>query len=469
MKQIKEQFDKVLKHNVPIKDAELHTEPLFYKWRINKKNFIDKIGQKYIYEHPVPISIELSDENKKYLIDNFLDQCFFRHFKGEDYFGSFWDFVRENKKGFFDNIVDNDFINNNLNIKILKGSKFIKSFKYFMKEEELRQMQDKASQIIQLKKLEGILCLSVHPLDYLSISETAHNWKSCHSLDGCYAAGNLSYLCDNTTLVCYIRANEKGYDYNLPHFPEEVTWNSKKWRSLIHINPTSNMYFINKHYPYQIKNDELTNTINRILESLKLVKNNDPNWGLPSFRPIDSCFLQRKNDGNPTKRTIDIPSYVTYAKEKREISSIHDYINLPTRRDKKLFYCDLTESFNFKPNLVVDYRNYYEKIDFNVDVPCPVCGLEDLTHHGLMIGKDCMKLAKENADCTCYYCDEDKPIKNLIPLDGNLYCEDCYDQQVWECQLCGEEHIDYFYRNVNGKRYCAECLDKRKDDIINGN
>ena len=42
--------------------------------------------------------------------------------------------------------------------------------------------------------MEGYLYLSIHPLDYLSISETNHGWRSCHALDGEYRNGNLSYL-----------------------------------------------------------------------------------------------------------------------------------------------------------------------------------------------------------------------------------------------------------------------------------
>ena len=47
--------------------------------------------------------------------------------------------------------------------------------------------------ILQDVKVSGDLVLSVHPLDYLSISDNNHNWYSCHSLDGEYGAGNLGY------------------------------------------------------------------------------------------------------------------------------------------------------------------------------------------------------------------------------------------------------------------------------------
>jgi len=466
MEQIKEQFDKVIAHNVPIDNPEIHSDPLFYKWYINKQKFIKALNG-YIYEYSEPVSIDLTEESRKCLINNFLDQCFYRHFKSDSHFNYFWDFVQLNKNSFFNNITETDFKSESLNINIPKGSKLIKSFKYFIKEEELRHLQDEASLVIQQQKLEGTLCFSAHPLDYLSISESAHNWKSCHSLTGCYCAGNLSYMCDNSTIICYIRANEKGYSYNLPSFPSDITWNSKKWRSLIHINPTSNGYLINKSYPFQAGDKKLNDTIENILISLGLIKSKSPGWGLPTFKPIDSCNIKRP-DGEFNKRIIDIPSYVIRVDNKKDVVSIHDFITLP-EKDKRLFYCDLTESYNFSPSLNLEYKQYYEKIDLNVNVPCPVCGLEDLTHHSLMIGNNCMKLTKDDATWSCYDCDEDIPIKDLISIDGCLYCQDCYDDMVWECAVCGEKHVNYPYKIVNNKKYCQDCLENRKDDIINGN
>lgn len=84
--------------------------------------------------------------------------------------------------------------------------------------------------LIQEDKVTGILCLSIHPLDYLSLSENTYNWRSCHALDGEYRAGNLSYMMDNTTVVCYLKGEDEA---ELPHFPAEVKWNSKKWRMLL--------------------------------------------------------------------------------------------------------------------------------------------------------------------------------------------------------------------------------------------
>lgn len=47
-----------------------------------------------------------------------------------------------------------------------------------------------------------VASLSVHPCDYLEMSNVNNSWSSCHNLDeGCYRAGTLSYLLDKTSMI----------------------------------------------------------------------------------------------------------------------------------------------------------------------------------------------------------------------------------------------------------------------------
>ena len=87
---------------------------------------------------------------------------------------------------FYDNIVtDSDYS------PAPKGMKLVRAFKYFEKNKiVLEEIQNLASRYLQEDKVKGTLCFSVHPLDFLSLSENTYNWRSCHSLDGEYRAGN---------------------------------------------------------------------------------------------------------------------------------------------------------------------------------------------------------------------------------------------------------------------------------------
>ena len=81
----------------------------------------------------------------------------------------------------------------------------------------------------------------MHPLDFLSLSENTYNWRTCHSLDGEFKAGNLSYMIDSSTFIVYLRP-EKTYNILLT-FPNTVQWNSKKWRMLMFLSDDYQMMF----------------------------------------------------------------------------------------------------------------------------------------------------------------------------------------------------------------------------------
>lgn len=109
------------------------------------------------------------------------------------------------------------------------------------------KIQQEYSMILQEVKVTGTLVLSIHPLDYLSASENTYNWRSCHALDGDYRAGNLNYMIDQSTVVCYLKGlNET----KLPRFPESVPWNSKKWRMLLFFSRNYGTVFAGRQYPF---------------------------------------------------------------------------------------------------------------------------------------------------------------------------------------------------------------------------
>jgi hypothetical protein len=57
--------------------------------------------------------------------------------------------------------------------------------------------------LLSPKIVEMTFVLSVHPCDYLEMSNKSNSWSSCHSLDSSYQAGTLSYMCDSVSMVAY--------------------------------------------------------------------------------------------------------------------------------------------------------------------------------------------------------------------------------------------------------------------------
>ena len=236
--EVKDLFRQVIAHSQHIPDPQV--DDLFEQWKHAKRNFLQSFGGKMIYEFPEPISFDLGESERKARVDTFIEML--------EYKWDNWElsrFVEDMRDGFFNNLTTHDF-SLSPDKQIKKGTKLVKAFKYFEKDSKaLTDIQNYASRIIQEDKVEGTLCLSVHPLDFLSVSENTHNWRSCHALDGEYRVGNLCYMTDESTFICYLKSNK---DEILPNFP--FAWNSKKWRVLLYLSDDKNMIFAGRQYPF---------------------------------------------------------------------------------------------------------------------------------------------------------------------------------------------------------------------------
>jgi hypothetical protein len=240
IEEIKEQFKEVICYSQNIPDPQV--DILFAQWLEAKRDIIEAFDGKLIYEVPTPVHFHLGDKEKKNYFMEFVDNVS-RMSRNDELVR----FLETNGAGsFYDNIIPSTYIDGD--IKIPCGMKMIKAFKYFEKDQRLlEQLQNYASQIIQEDKIEGTLCFSVHPLDFLSTSCNTYNWRSCHALDGEFRAGNLSYMVDKSTVICYL----KGVDNVLiPSFPSSVPWNSKKWRVLLYLSDNWDMIFAGRQYPF---------------------------------------------------------------------------------------------------------------------------------------------------------------------------------------------------------------------------
>ena len=219
---IKQQVSAVLGYSQDIPEPQV--DELIDTWQEAKRDFIELFNGELICEFPREVSFEIGPKEKMLRVQDFISLV--RNTYGND---ALADFIEMNKEGFFSNKVMNNYEHET--ITIMQGMKLLKAFKFFEDDAvTLNKLQSAASMIIQENKIEGTLCLSVHPLDYLSSSENNHNWRSCHALDGEYRSGNLSYMQDKSTVVCYLRSDRME---RLPNFPPEVPWNSKKWRVLL--------------------------------------------------------------------------------------------------------------------------------------------------------------------------------------------------------------------------------------------
>lgn len=131
------------------------------------------------------------------------------------------------------------------------GMKISKSIKHFFKDQKIATMfQDRYSTFFNQKKIKGTLCLSIDPVDYLTVSVNKHGWSSCFDTmkKGCYCASVTSLLISPNTFVAYLKGDE---DVTYEREGREFVWNSKKWRAYVSLSHDNKITVIHKGYPYE--------------------------------------------------------------------------------------------------------------------------------------------------------------------------------------------------------------------------
>lgn len=441
LNEIQEQFNKVITYSQGI--AEPKTDKLFADWKINKANFIQAFGKhKLIYEYPEKVQVELNDDAKEGLLQSLRSTML------NDIYPELATFIEHEKEGFFQNKVIKEYWT--IDGKFIpKGMKLLKAFKYFVEDDpvKLNEYQMKASNLIQQNKIEGTLCFSVHPLDYLSSSENTHNWHSCHSLNGSYRAGNLSYMTDESTILVYLKSDE---DTKLPHFPSDVPWNNKKWRMLLHFNWAHAFCFAGRQYPFHSNN-----LLNKVLE---IMNTNNDNW-----MPWQNEYYTETQFGD-----IVLPYY------ERQIPMIYGSIPITKFIEdchNPLHYNDILYSHLYdKPYYTAKIYNHTYRPEaqnplmIGHEVKCLDCGKHSIYSKSNTMR--CFVCELENgteSNDTFGYCDccgERVVLDDCVYSDAtdNVYCAACADDVLRQCHCCGGEcEIDQGYIDEDDNFYCSYC------------
>lgn len=330
--------------------------------------------------------------------------------------------------------------------------KLSKAFKFFIKnKDELTDVQQLASAYIQKDKIKGKLCLSVHPLDYLSASENNYNWRSCHSLDGEYRAGNLSYMTDNVTICCYIRGNEME---KLPNFPESVKWNSKKWRMWIHIDEDFNHCFLGRQYPFTLSN----NIIEKIYDLLPGIWGKFTNF---HFMVVNDDWNNHFFLGNDYITLFDGYSYNLYPiKDVVEEGSQLNYNDLLHSSFYKPYYA--SKEWRIKDKKLIKTHEY-PKIRIGNEVKCLNCNKKSIeASENTMLCQDCLInlgfLSHLNRCECCGDYIEDNETTYLA--DGTPICDSCLNNGDFVyCEECGEffRAEETVYSDIFERSYCESC------------
>lgn len=120
--------------------------------------------------------------------------------------------------------------------KVYPGTKVARILGKLAKEwnvegwEKVREAQAKA---MTTKRTKGTLCLSIHPLDYMSMSDNCEGWHSCMSWFDRreYRAGTVEMMNSPCVVVAYIKHPTHKLEF------DAGSWNSKIWRELFIVDP----------------------------------------------------------------------------------------------------------------------------------------------------------------------------------------------------------------------------------------
>lgn len=335
-----------------------------------------------------------------------------------------------------------DFATPNGHITLRPGTKFMKVLRSIAKEYDILDEYEKYridhSKLLNEKTISGTLCLSIHPLDYMTMSDNAHNWTSCMSWrSGEYRVGTLEMMNSPMVIVAYLKSDNKDFEFIARDRTNK--WNSKRWRELIILN--EDIVINNKSYPYQ--SDNLTK---EVLSWIKDLAKEKLDW---DFKP--NCAQL-----NEDMCLGDI--------------SIRPYSNLMYNDfdcNDDMFYCHIRENFHDN-HLIFNYSG---------TAYCLTCGgllKRDGSEESeeALVCYDCLGLEQ------CNHCGYYRDPSLMMDFNGNRICECCYEDSVKQCIFCKEPafwddmsnvyikdpenpHRKYWY--LESEFVCHDCCEKMRE------
>lgn len=308
-------------------------------------------------------------------------------------------------------------------VRIPQGMKITKALKFFTCGDSklLTTIQTKYSQIINTSSIEGRLCVSCDPVDFLTMSINNSNWRSCMSLDGEYATGTLAYAMDSKTVMVYLKSDRP--DEELSKLPG-VKWNNKKWRCLLYFSEDYKTIIATKQYPF---------TSSALMEEALL-------YVKEAFNLTDDYKYETFESFKKTEYKFELAS-------------------------EGLIFNDLESHYNFPNGLfMLNGSNVEDVITIapGQEIVCPKCKEHYLDYGSSFVCSECANRS------ICENCSE--PIhqdEEMYYIDGMEICENCMTECCVVCDSCYEafwNDSDYIVYTDDGDVYCCSCIEGMEDD-----
>lgn len=261
------------------------------------------------------------------------------------------------------------------------------------------------SQILNQKSLTGKLSISIHPMDYMTMSDNDSDWESCMNWrsNGSYRQGSVEMMNSTIVVVAYLEAEAPMYTC------AKYKWNNKKWRQLFLVDPAAILAI--KSYPYI--NSDLTIEVIKWLAELAKENLGWVYGDVEEFNPDDYALGDSK--GHLFNISLETNSmYNDFGSTKTHFIALCE-ANLDDRLVRHTLY--------------LPYSGVSE---------CMICGstTENFEDDSCLACNNCQ------SNLVCDVCGDYTSEDDCYIIDDRTICSYCYDNRVFQCHVCGDEHLD---------------------------
>lgn len=304
--------------------------------------------------------------------------------------------------------------------KVSTGCKLTKMIGKIAAAYEIPYYEDfriKHSQALNQKKLKGQLKLSIHPLDFMTMSDNESGWSSCMSWyeNGCYRQGTVEMMNSPMVVVAYLESETDKMSLRTTS-GNYRDWNSKKWRELFVIN--DDIITEVKSYPY--RNEELTKAALNWLKELSIKLCDGHNNWVDEIHTYNACSSPFNADD--------------------EFIAEHGICVYP--RTNQMYNDFASGELAYFAKWVTEQNRSEVEISFNYsgESECMICGASgkdyDWDCEGDVVCENCFGYT------TCDCCgDRIYDDSDIYEVDGEMICRSCYEYNTRIGSLDGEIHM----------------------------
>ena len=327
----------------------------------------------------------------------------------------------------------------NKDMKLMRFfSKIVQNFPKFFTKEAWEDFRIAHSMIVKDAEFVNTLTLSIHPLDFWTMSDNGSKWHSCMSWirNGEYRMGTIEMMNSPCVLMAYLESNKPW------QITPNSTWNNKIWRELYVVDDK----FISsiKGYPYE--NLEISEAVVNWIAELA-----EKNLG-KKYNELIKSVGYKEYHYSDNKGYHEI--YFTTDKMYNDFDDEDNnhVIKFAENVKRKLNQRDIDLTEAMEKNINYDYA-----VEYSGEQQCMICG--DKNPRAL-IGANILTCINCEGEVTCEHC-ENLTDDWIESPEGSFFCKDCYGK----CQICGEEdEFHKVYLHISDVKKILNSLLKKKDN-----